>query len=384
MQLLPELANKIIGEVRLVIKEDLIVVDENGIIIASTQDERVGDFHEIAKLVVRTREKYYIKVERARKIEGVKAGINLPIFFEKKVVGVIGITGSPESVEGYADLIRKMTELMVRETYYAEQREWEMRGLEAYLYEWVFSKEVDVAFIHRGQLLGVSIGKPYLCVLLQVESIQDIQIVHSYVMRWFRGLFPGEGDDVFIRWGEGRFLLLKSYKNEQTKHFVKNELCKWQRYFQTNYSAKVSFGISKSVAKSNLNQAYHEAKKALNVAQNQDGVVAYDDLVLDIILEEVNIETREEFIDRVLAEIYNKQELVDTLKVYLSYNQSIKDAAIHMNIHINTLHYRLKQIKEITGIDPKNAEGITLFYVALCFLGIDEHRSDFIESNHYS
>lgn len=370
MQLLPKLADKIIREVRLIIKEDLIVVDENGEIIASTKEERVKDFHAIAKQVVKEKKKYYITEEEALAIKNVKAGINLPIFFESRVIGVIGITGTPSEVEGYAELLRKMTELMIRETHYNEQKEWEIRGLEAYFYEWVYSKNVDQAFIHRGHLLGVSVGESYLCILLDVETEKEPQRVQAAMMDWFRNLFPKDHKDIFIRWGEGRFLLLKQMKEGQSKHSIREDLSRWKRYFESNHQMTISAGMSKSLVVYDLYSSYVEAEKALKVAKRSEpSVILYEELVLDIILEEINQDTRKEFVNQVLARIEHKPELLATLEAFLLQNQSAKDTSKYMNIHINTLHYRLKQIKELTHIDPRNSEGITLFYLSLCFLG---------------
>ncbi|WP_307843166.1 helix-turn-helix domain-containing protein [Priestia megaterium] len=46
----------------------------------------------------------------------------------------------------------------------------------------------------------------------------------------------------------------------------------------------------------------------------------------------------------------------------------VKKTAFDLHIHINTLHYRLKQMKELTDIDPKSVKGITLFHLALSLL----------------
>ncbi|MCJ7989220.1 helix-turn-helix domain-containing protein [Priestia sp. OVS21] len=69
-----------------------------------------------------------------------------------------------------------------------------------------------------------------------------------------------------------------------------------------------------------------------------------------------------------LSSIQKEKELLETLKCYLANDQSLKKTAFDLHIHINTLHYRLKQMKELTDIDPKSVKGITLFYLALSLL----------------
>jgi carbohydrate diacid regulator len=111
--------------------------------------------------------------------------------------------------------------------------------------------------------------------------------------------------------------------------------------------------------------AYEESLKAAKVAEKGRQIIFYEDLLLEIILEEVSIQTKEEFTERILKNLYKERDLLLTLISFLKNNQSIKETANELHIHINTLHYRLRQIKDFTGIDPKETEGITLFYVAL-------------------
>lgn len=42
-----------------------------------------------------------------------------------------------------------------------------------------------------------------------------------------------------------------------------------------------------------------------------------------------------------------------------------------MHVHINTLHYRLKRIQDLTTLDPKRMQDAMLFYLALLLLDHD-------------
>ncbi|WP_173915475.1 sugar diacid recognition domain-containing protein [Halobacillus sp. Marseille-Q1614] len=373
MKLLPELANKIIQEVQIILKEHVIVLDENAFIIASTEPDRVGSFHEVAHRVLQTKEKQYITEEETQYFLSVKAGINLPIFFESEVIGVIGITGDPESVEPYADLLRKMTELMVREKYHIEQKAAESRGLESYFYEWIYADEMDEDFIQRGELLGISVGTPYLCVLFYVKTNKTR--IQANMEDAYRQLVTKSPEDVFIPWGEGQFLLLKRVDGEKDRQILKTEMKQWQEAFHRKYDLTLAIGVSNFAARKYLKPTYIEAEKALKVSKTRRQMVQYEELMLDIILEEVSESAKEEFLGRVLRDVQDRTELLETLTSYFSQNQSLVKTAQELNIHVNTLHYRLNQLKNTTGIDPRDAEGITLFYLALCFMGIYSHRT---------
>lgn len=80
--ILPELAEKIVKEVRKLMDEDIIVVNTDGFIIASTDQKRINTFHEGALIASQQKKKLIITREDQQKLKGVKAGINLPIFFQ--------------------------------------------------------------------------------------------------------------------------------------------------------------------------------------------------------------------------------------------------------------------------------------------------------------
>lgn len=368
LRLVSELARKILGEVKTLTTENIIIVNQEGIIIASTDKSRVGVAHEGAQHVMYTRKKLYITREMATELAGVKPGINLPIFFGKEVIGVIGITGIPDDVEPFAELIRRMTELMIREAYYTEKKEWETRGLESFFNEWIYITDIDDHLLHRGEILGIPFDIPYQCMLIQLDSTfisRDLIQVQNDMYHWFDQEFSRNQNDFLVRWGNERFLLIKSDEYKMSNEKLMYKLASWQKYFQDKYHITLAFGVGKTIEKRRISKSYHEAKKALNLAEKDYRIVFYESLLLDIMLAEVTNPTKDEYLDRIFSSIKRERELIETLRLYLKNNLSLKKSASELHIHINTLHYRLNQIKELTGIDPKNSAGIALFYIAL-------------------
>ncbi|MEK4873413.1 helix-turn-helix domain-containing protein [Bacillus sp. FSL W8-0102] len=123
-----------------------------------------------------------------------------------------------------------------------------------------------------------------------------------------------------------------------------------------------------------IHRSFKEAMKALKVAQKHLGIVFYEDLILEIILEDIPIEIQKDFQRRTIDVLKEDPILIDTLQHYLHNNQSIKKTSEEMNIHINTLHYRLNKIEELTGINPKTTEGIVIFYISLMLLNSHSHH----------
>lgn len=361
----PSLAKKIISEVKKFLDENLIIVDVNGMIIASTDESRVGNFHEGAKICIQERRKIIITDKDEIHLDGVKAGINLPIFFQKQIVGVIGITGDPDKVSPYGELLRKMTELLINESYYFEQLEWQARALEAFVFDWIQPKEWSDSFINQAELLGIDLKLQRQVV---IGHHSGGEIIQHPIWQDLIQTFMIKNKDVFVRWGNERFVIvygLTGVKNkQQTLHFIQ----KIKHYIEEKYDQFISFGIGQVTNSRDIYQSFKEAERALTIAKQKHSIVFDEDLRLEMCLQDIKKQTRLEFIRRTIAAIIEENELMDTLRVFVAHNLSIKNTADALYIHINTLHYRLKRIAKITQLNPRDFHDMTTLYLALIFL----------------
>ena len=108
-----ELAQQIVDTVKSVCGQDINFIGSSGIVIASTDEERIGTYHEIGYQVART--KTVMEIESSDGFQGTKPGINLPVIHDRTLLAVIGISGSPNAVRKYADLAVRITSLLIRE-----------------------------------------------------------------------------------------------------------------------------------------------------------------------------------------------------------------------------------------------------------------------------
>lgn len=220
--ILPELAEKIVKEVQKLIGEDIIVVNTEGYIIASTDLDRVGSFHEGALIALQQKRKMIIKDEDQLKLSGVKAGINLPILFQHDVIGVIGITGEPNKVTPFGEVIRKMTELLISENYYAEQFEWHTRAVESFIMDWVQAKEWNYSFLDRAKLLSIDIEVKRMVVIIEFIGLNAPLSRDSWTMIFNR--FQQNTKEVVSRSGNERMVLLINCTNRPTRESIERRL----------------------------------------------------------------------------------------------------------------------------------------------------------------
>ena len=109
-------AQQIVDSVKDVCGHDVNFIQPDGSILASTNPERVGTYHEIGHRAAQ--EGQSIEVMENDSFYGTQQGVNLPFSHHGTIVAVIGITGVPEEVRKYAYLAQRITALLLREQEY--------------------------------------------------------------------------------------------------------------------------------------------------------------------------------------------------------------------------------------------------------------------------
>jgi carbohydrate diacid regulator len=360
------LAKKIIREVKNFIEEDLIMVDTSGIIIASTAPDRLGNFHEGAYLAASEKQMRIISKQDEITLSGVKAGITLPLFHQQKVVGVIGITGTPEKVLPYGELIKKMTELLIQENHYQDQFEWEARSLETFVFDWLLKDGPSTFITKRAEVLGVNMEVNRQVILIEFQTNESLMKAKG----WHHSELDVEWkkEDIFVQWGQNRMILLLASNTVPSKESLLSFLKKIQVQLQSYFGAPVYMGVGKACKPSSLKDSYSDAERALNTCSVDVPITFEEDLRLEMILEAIPNKVKKEFALRLLSPVLSEKDLFETIQEYFSHHLSLKDTAQSMHIHINTLHYRLRKVESLTGLELKKPHDLTTLYLACILL----------------
>jgi purine catabolism regulator len=142
-------------------------------------------------------------------------------------------------------------------------------------------------------------------------------------------------------------------------------------------SGLVSCGISRpAVGLAALREAYREAKDALSIAHelgDHEQTTFYGDLKLFqfvLALKERNLEQMRRFHRDTLGALVEHDErkqgdLIRTLNGFFEANGNLAKAASDLDVHRNTLVYRLERIKELTGFDLEDADNRLILHLAL-------------------
>lgn len=218
MAFLDKQAQQIVLEMEKIIEKNINIMNNDGIIIASKDSDRIGTFHEGARNVIERGETVMIFPEDT--LLGSKPGVNMPIYFHEELIGVIGITGHPNEVRDFAKIIQKMTEVMVKEAYVSRELDLEKRAKELYIQEWMRRKWDSIeAFVVRGQTLSIHTHLTRQAFLLRLEasSENETEVARQEKMgellKKLQQIITDSETDLITLWKSNQILLLKDTHN---------------------------------------------------------------------------------------------------------------------------------------------------------------------------
>jgi purine catabolism regulator len=142
-------------------------------------------------------------------------------------------------------------------------------------------------------------------------------------------------------------------------------------------SGLVAAGISRPASGlSALREAYREAKDSVSIANelgDREQTTFYGDLKLFqllLALKERNLDQMRRFYLETLGPLVDhddrkQADLIRTLSGFFEANGNLAKAATDLNVHRNTLVYRLERISELTGLNLEDPENRLILHLAL-------------------
>lgn len=346
------LAQQIVDTVKGVCGQDINCIDKNGIIISSTNEKRVGTFHEIGRQVALTGKT--IEVHENDTFTGTQQGVNLPIYCEHTLLAVIGISGEPDEVRKYAFLVQKITNLLIRERELASEGrnllERKRYLLQSFLQPGVGNKEYLNELVYELQV-NISKSKRFLIVHLNDDLAKGDLHLFDYAAEEF---FQEVGIDLFAYSYPNKY-----YAVIEDDIFARKRSAFQQLNQMEQSMLRISVGVP--VGFFQLNESYETARIAWRSMRSTALAFACaDDLSLEMLLRAIDYRSRQAFIDKTVKAISDSDILL--LKTYFQCDCSLSKTSEALHLHKNTLQYQLKKIANLSGLDPRKFhEGVLLY-----------------------
>ena len=162
-----KIAQGIVNRVMKVIPYNVNIMNQDGVIIASGDRSRLNKIHSGALLVLEEKK----SVEIHKDTDKEKAGINLPIMFSNETIGVIGVTGNPDDIRQFGELVRITAELLVNEHFiFSKKKAFEMHR-DKFLYELTqLDGEYSERIKQESNELGINLDVPRIALVISMKN----------------------------------------------------------------------------------------------------------------------------------------------------------------------------------------------------------------------
>lgn len=374
-----EYAQSIVEKTKNLLGKNINIMNSLGIIVGSKDKSRIDTFHEGAAEVIKTGKEIEITCEQADKLEGVKPGVNLPIYLNDRIVGVVGITGDPDEVRPYGQLLKISVEAMLTQLYLSEQLRMEQNANELYVHDIINGNFEDTnVFLTKGEVLGYDMSLPRLALNIKVNNLvikekskglydnQELtaQEKREKILDCIKKVFDNpqhmishNGSNYYIV-----FFAPQKIHVETVKQQIKEIADKLSKKLE-KYSVKFCIGVgSYYPGLAGLRKSYKEAVKAIQIVERKSPgqlpqIIFAQDLSLEMMLAAAPDDIVGIFKNQVLtkesAEVFlNDKKLLNTLRAFFASNLNISKTAEELNVTRNTVSARLDKIKELTGLTP--------------------------------
>jgi carbohydrate diacid regulator len=349
------LAQDIVDRAMAILPCNVNVMDYLGIIIGSGDAERLYTRHEGAQLVLANSRVVEIDEQSAKSLNGVRPGVNLPLMLDGKLVGVLGITGEPERVRVYGELVRMTAEMLMEHRRQQASEQWRQQRSEDLLSRLLLADCPD-SLVLEAEQLGLQPQLPRQAVLIQLPAQSQ---VGGAVMTWLNGRYANSWcvmrEPTLLYWcrAAGRerddALLLEQFDEQG---WVVSRMATVER------SADLP-GLRQACAAASdlLDYASHvqPGQRLLRLAPNR----------LAVLFWRYRHDPLAEGLTEPLSRLRDHAQLLETLRGWIEYSGESQACAEALGIHRNSLRYRLEKIAELSGCDPYRTDDLLRLYLGL-------------------
>ncbi len=351
-QITKNTAQQIVDTVKEVCGYDINFIRPDGIIIASTDPGRVGDFHEIGAKAARTGQT--LEVSGKEHFPGSRSGVNMPFSWRGETVAVIGITGEPEHVRKYARLARQITHLVLREQ--------ELDTADR-------NREAETGYVIRSLTGGSDIPEAFLCSWLKAHHLPSAALYRTVVIRLsssYSPASPGETGQKILSYLrlDGSDACTFLYPNRYIQIIpdsVWNKQTPAARDLAASCAGLLSVGVGSCETLRRQNISYGNALLALS--SGRGNFTEYDALDIEILTGSLSEKDAQNYMDKTISRLSEKEK--EILRAYFARDLSLKETSEALFIHKNTLQYHLDKIHTLTGYNPRRFRDAVILYVGL-------------------
>ncbi|MFI1354187.1 CdaR family transcriptional regulator [Streptomyces sp. NPDC020898] len=381
----PSLAQEIAGDTSAVIGFNVLITDADGMVIGSGDSSRVGSFHEASVEVVRTQEPATHNASQAQQLRGVRPGVTLPLVTGGQAVGTVGITGTPAQVRRFGLLVKRQTEILLRESVMLRSRLLAERAAETLLAD-IASYDPQVVegdfLVFRAAELGFDLRLQRVAVAIEVSvpdagarrpgarPTRDMALVRSELLRTVREVFA-DPQDIVASMAPGWIGVLRRLPARAGVASLAADCRRITDVIAAQDGLAARAGIGEpAVSVAGLRDSWQDARDALRLGARAAGgspVHLIAELRVHQVLAAVNQPARRRLIGLTAANLRAQPDwpvLRDTITAWCESGFSLVRTSTALHIHRNTVVYRMNKIEQLTGRPLREHRTTMALYLA--------------------
>lgn len=367
-----QLAQQIVDRTMAIIGYNINVMNHAGIIIGSGEKDRLGQIHDGAILALKHGDSIELNQQSCASLKGVKPGINMILRSNLQVVGIVGITGNPDEIRDFANLVKMTAEMIIDQAALVEQLQWDRRHREEFISAWILNTLSKEELADWAARLSIDLSKPRVAVIIEFKqqntpkSLQSIRKVVDLLE------YP-ERDNLVAVVSMNEIVVLKpctslsKWDSEQESERINALLDRLDEHHITGFNIALGQPFQNA---SQVHLSYQSAKQVLQIGKqhlpNQNKFL-YEELRLPVLLSPLNDFWQGEQLCEPMATLRSQDksgQLLKTLEALFHANGNANECAKSLYIHRNTLRYRLDKITQITGLTTTDFMGLAELYIA--------------------
>ncbi len=219
----------------------------------------------------------------------------------------------------------------------------------------------------RAKKLHIENNVKRIVFLIETNIDKEMNIVEMV-----RNIFPAKTKDFVTAVDEHCIILVKEIRDKETT----DEIVKTAKTISDTISAEtgskafISIGTAVNDLK-DVSRSYKEAKMALEVGRifdSEKNIVNYEQLGIGRLIYQLPIPLCKMFIREVLHGLTIDdfdEETLTTVGKFFENNLNVSETSRQLYIHRNTLVYRLDKLQKMTGLDLRNFDDAIIFKITL-------------------
>ncbi|MDP4180136.1 MAG: helix-turn-helix domain-containing protein [Bacillota bacterium] len=365
-----KLYQNLIHQIKETITAEFGIIDENGVIVACSDEMKIGSTSEDAMEIIHSDERIlciggvsYQKIFNRNRLEGI-------VFLEMD--GEIGL---------------KFLSLISINMMSINNLNEEKLDKNTFVKNIILDNILPSDILQRARELNLINNVSRIVILIKTEQTKDMSVcdmVYDVVLK----LFPNKSKDFVIAVDEGNTILIKELKNKEDI----NEIDMTAQTILDTLNAEVmvnaSIGIG-SIAENirDIKTSYKDAQSAIligGIFESEKSVINYNNLGIGRLIYQLPPTLCRLFLNEVFsgeAKLLDKTEYklevkhetkekldndtVTTVLKFFENNQNVSETARVMYLHRNSVVYRLDKVQRLTGLDIRSFNDAVIFKIAL-------------------